>query len=384
MAGSRRKRAFQRLLHALLTHSGAIGIILALISFPISLWLASTPETETAVRWIATTSAIIFSIYILYRFYFYALDKLAETRFKNQFNNNDNYDNLTKYNIYELFASFLDIEGLRLYGVRLGNDTTISDIILTYNKIIYFKEAPDHELAASVAKSRRIAYDIKYGVDRKGDEKLSAAPLLGNWEEHFRSYCAEMDIEYKNQKNILEVGFGTGQVYQEGKLFEEIYGAESGKKYITDISCDAIKLAKARFSGSGQKSLFFSRFSFLGCQSEFLDKTIPDNSIDLYLSLRTYSSSLFDIRRSIAEAKRVLRSGAAIVISIPHLYFKNEISYEIGLMRDVRAGKITKAYRDEVANEVMHYLNLFEFDDVAHSTRYPYETYISARRCIAR
>lgn len=44
--------------------------------------------------------------------------------------------------------------------------------------------------------------------------------------------------------------------------------------------------------------------------------SIPDNSYDLYVSLRTYNSSFFDIKEAISEAHRVLKTDAVIIISV--------------------------------------------------------------------
>ena len=44
--------------------------------------------------------------------------------------------------------------------------------------------------------------------------------------------------------------------------------------------------------------------------------SIPDNSHDLYVSLRTYNSSFFDIKEAILEAHRVLKPNAIIIISV--------------------------------------------------------------------
>ena len=43
---------------------------------------------------------------------------------------------------------------------------------------------------------------------------------------------------------------------------------------------------------------------------------LSDDSYDLYVSLRTYNSSFFDIKKAISEANRVLKSNAGIIISI--------------------------------------------------------------------
>lgn len=44
--------------------------------------------------------------------------------------------------------------------------------------------------------------------------------------------------------------------------------------------------------------------------------SIPDDNYDLYISLRTYNSSFFNIKGAISEAYRVLKPNAAIIISV--------------------------------------------------------------------
>lgn len=382
MPDTRQKRAAKRLVHSVLTHSSAMGVIIALVSLAISLALAwnTTANDIVRVAWIAL--AFFCALYIFYAVYFKVSSKLAEKSFKELYLDNEEKDRLTSYNIYEIFTSFLNLRGLRLYGVKLYSETKISDIILAYTKIIYFKEISNSEILLSVTKSREIAYDIKYGKDRTDDEKIVAAQRFGDWEDDFRSYCKQQNIDYANCKNVLEIGFGTGLIYERGTLFEEIYRRNDGKKYITDISNDALGVARKRIPNPG---CFHKKYKFIKCQAELLDSSIKDDSIDFYISLRVYSSSLFDIRRSLAEAKRVLHSGAPILLSIPHLYYNIETgSHEFGLMRDVREKKVTKSYRDDVVGDLIRYLKLFEFDNINYDSSFPYETYISARRGTVR
>jgi hypothetical protein len=44
--------------------------------------------------------------------------------------------------------------------------------------------------------------------------------------------------------------------------------------------------------------------------------SIPDNSHDLYVSLRTFNSSFLDIKEAISEAHRVLKPNAVIIVSV--------------------------------------------------------------------
>ena len=45
---------------------------------------------------------------------------------------------------------------------------------------------------------------------------------------------------------------------------------------------------------------------------------------DIYISLRTYNSSFFDITKAIIEAKRIMKHGAIIIISVANGFLSSE------------------------------------------------------------
>jgi len=57
-------------------------------------------------------------------------------------------------------------------------------------------------------------------------------------------------------------------------------------------------------------------------EAEDLNK-IHTASHDLYISLRSYQSSFFNIEDSVIEASRVTRRRGTAIISIPHIYVEN-------------------------------------------------------------
>lgn len=52
--------------------------------------------------------------------------------------------------------------------------------------------------------------------------------------------------------------------------------------------------------------------------------SIPDKIYDLYVSLRTYNSSFFDIKEALLEAYRVLKYNGVIIISVANGFLYSE------------------------------------------------------------
>ena len=98
--------------------------------------------------------------------------------------------------------------------------------------------------------------------------------------------------------DIINVGVGGGQ---------EAITLFSNCTTITfvDIAYGGLKIIEDQIPGS--KTI---------CASACNLSTVPDGSHDLYISLRTYNSSFFDIQQAIKEAKRTLRTNSVIIISV--------------------------------------------------------------------
>ena len=105
---------------------------------------------------------------------------------------------------------------------------------------------------------------------------------------------------------VLDVGVGNGLELE--ALFGE-EGVVAGSVTGVDVSVGMLDVAAARFPGL--KTLCASAESLVGIESR---------TIDLYVSLRTYMSRLFDAPRALEEAVRVLRPGGGIVLSIANGY----------------------------------------------------------------
>lgn len=280
---------------------------------------------------------------------------------------------LTDIRIISVFTErLINNYGLRFYDFEPNSNTSISDISLYFKRFLYINKWPEKALNDAIEEARAVSYDIKYGEDRENDEKILFRNLHGAWENYLINYCDSNSIRLFGKDSVLEVGFGTGLIYEGGDLFDRIYGSRHGKKYITDISQVALKRAKSRFKAPGR--------IFLVSPAENLHRRIPPSAIDIYLSFRTYSSSLFDRKRALIEAKRVLKPGGTILITVPHMLPRSGGTYETGLMRDVKDKKPTKKYRDEVVRAIRDDLNMLGFFDVKFDASYPYEVFISGRK----
>ena len=139
------------------------------------------------------------------------------------------------------------------------------------------------------------AFDSKYGIY---SYSYDARSLDASWQENFMSFYKKSSSNPLSTMNILNVGVGSG--YEATVLFSNcqcvtyVDIAQTGLEKIKEL----IPLSRVIVSSADVLS------------------SIADNSYDLYVSLRTYNSSFFNINEAILEAHRVLKPNAVIVISV--------------------------------------------------------------------
>lgn len=139
------------------------------------------------------------------------------------------------------------------------------------------------------------AFNSKYGTYDYSDDARS---LDVDWKEKFMSFCERSFARPMSAINILNVGVGSGHeaitLFSDCTCVSFVDIAQIGLEKIKD----KIPLAKIIVSNADDLS------------------SIPDNSHDLYVSLRTFNSSFFDIKEAISEAQRVLKPSARIIVSV--------------------------------------------------------------------
>lgn len=111
------------------------------------------------------------------------------------------------------------------------------------------------------------------------------------------------------------------------------------------------------------------------------DLSIIDKKYNLYLSFRTYQSTLFDYRAALHEAYRILNRRGIFIISIPIMFPKEDGSIAKGLLRPGNKEiKPDMCYANEVASSIASTAQCLQFNNVSIDDRSPFELFIIGER----
>ena len=152
------------------------------------------------------------------------------------------------------------------------------------------------------------AFDEKYATYNYLDDARS---LSIDWKNNFLTIYNKLLLSSMENKDILDVGVGSGN---------EAIALFSGCHNITfvDVAPNGLENIKKPIPNS---NIVVSRAENLA--------TLINNSYDIYVSLRTYNSSFFNVKQAISEAYRVLKNGGSIIISIANGFLCPEDQYII-------------------------------------------------------
>lgn len=139
------------------------------------------------------------------------------------------------------------------------------------------------------------AFNSKYGTYNYSDDTRS---LDLSWKERFVSFYKRRFESPLTANCILNVGVGSG--HEALTLFS---------------NCTCITFVDIAQAGLAQVKKQIPNARIVVSSADDLS-SIPSDSYELYVSLRTYNSSFFDIKGAISEAHRVLKPNAAIIISV--------------------------------------------------------------------
>lgn len=152
------------------------------------------------------------------------------------------------------------------------------------------------------------AFDEKYSTYNYSDDVRS---LNIGWKNNFLSVYNKLLISSMENKDIVDVGVGSGN--EAISLF-----SQCKKITFVDIAPNGLEKIKKQIPNS---NIIISRAENLS--------ELANNRYDVYVSLRTYNSSFFDIKKAISEAYRVLKEDGVIIISIANGFLCPEDRYII-------------------------------------------------------
>jgi len=204
--------------------------------------------------------------------------------------------------IFGIVASHLSDDSLNITDLRPSLELTITDV--ERYCISRFGHRSASLIRNKVFAARRRAYSEKYGGRTTAtDERYTD---IAGWNLEFESILAKCGVHKKTEKPVLCVGIGNGL---EGR---DIYRRFKNLTII-DVSEDQLKQAQTQFPHA--KAI---------CTEAEVLKDIENESRSLYISLRTYQSTLFDIDAAVLQAHRVLRSKGWFIASVPYKYIVNQ------------------------------------------------------------
>ncbi|MFE7529728.1 methyltransferase domain-containing protein [Kitasatospora sp. NPDC057542] len=151
------------------------------------------------------------------------------------------------------------------------------------------------EADRAVGEALAAAFDAKYGTY---DYAYDARTANAWWADDFMALYRRSSTRPLSAVSILNVGVGAG--HEAAALFSDcprITFADIAESGLANIS-ERIPLARTVVSSAENLS------------------ALPDEIFDLYVSLRTYNSSFFDTSAAALEAHRLLKPGAAIILSV--------------------------------------------------------------------
>ena len=201
--------------------------------------------------------------------------------------------------VREIMAEVLRQDGIDLSSLPLGVRATIKTIIRRCQ--LQYPDLEPEEVARKVNAGRAVAYEEKYAQrSQKEDERYRA---FEEWEAELNTLLRHVGIRDLGRCRAINVGIGNGL---EKPFFYKDF------KQLVGVDLSAKALARA---AQGIANLDTHR-----AEAEEL-QGVASHAFDLYLSLRTYQSSFFDIGDALFAACRVLDNGGRAVISIPYVYF---------------------------------------------------------------
>lgn len=188
------------------------------------------------------------------------------------------------------------VERLKEKGFYFStNEIYANKQIVELTKLLINKYNLEYDKAMKlISDGLKYAFNEKYSSYNYSDDVRS---LDSNWKDNFITICESLINRSINDEKILDVGVGSGT--EATILFSDCND-------ITFVDIAPIGLQKIKNKMKHAKII-----NSMAENLPFLEDTY-----DLYVSLRTYNSSFFNVKKSLSEAYRVLKPNGAIIVSI--------------------------------------------------------------------
>lgn len=259
--------------------------------------------------------------------------------------------------VCDIILSELQRNGLDVNEIPYDWDVSIGDLT-QYCRSFYSERIP-WNLAEMLQRLRGLAYDKKYADYTYAKDARGVTPA---WQSEFRAVLARNDIGSLDDFRVVDVGIGNGL---EGiGLLDNI-----AELTLVDVAPLSLEAAKVKFPSA---TAFVSDAADLA--------PIRRSSQDVYVSLRTYQSSYFDVTAGVREAYRVLRPGGLFVVSIANAFLGEGDAVVPGLVIP-HTSIVDRDRPFEVAERIRRQLTIMRFDDVGlYSGRT--EVFVFGRRTV--
>jgi SAM-dependent methyltransferase len=195
----------------------------------------------------------------------------------------------------ELFEEYSPLD---LSGIDYDTSLPLTDLARLVK--LHHPEMSNSAILENLSKARASVYDAKYG-DRteKDDERFMDFEA---WQLELEGIVSRLGLHRPDTARALVVGIGNGN--ERPRLYSRFQ-----KLTITDVSPTSLSRCEPIFPRAITQHAAAEDLAFA-----------QDGEFDIYISLRTFQSSFFNIRHAAFEANRVLRRGGIAVISVPNVY----------------------------------------------------------------
>ncbi|MCL4557431.1 MAG: class I SAM-dependent methyltransferase [Deltaproteobacteria bacterium] len=223
-----------------------------------------------------------------------------------------------------------------------GFDFTISELESFCH--VYYPDKPVEDIKTKVRKARAAAFEGKYANRTKEDDERFID--INSWRSEFKNLFSILNINNLHNLKIINVGIGNGL---EGEEIFENMPQFTG----VDISNKALTYAKQRFPNINK------------IMNDAEDLNDVDNSSqDVYISLRTFQSTLFDIKAALNQAFRVIKPNGKIIVSISHTFKRKEDNKLIKGLLIPGSNKVDPGLPYSLSVKVWKELNALKFSNI--------------------